>query len=197
MKTTIYMVRHAESPFEFGQEKTRGLSEEGFEASRRVADILADVEIDHIVSSSYTRAIQTVQCLADRKGLPVIGYEELKERPIKGLDYKAPWEELVVAIERSFVDLDYVLEGGESTRETQQRAIPVIEELLREYSGKSVVIGTHGNIMVAIMNYYDKNYGFEFWNRTSKPDIYKMTFTQNQLESVERLWDDSIPTEEK
>lgn len=197
MKTTIYMVRHAESPFVFGEEKTRGLSEEGFEASRRVADILADVDIDHIVSSSYTRAIQTVQSLADRKGLPVVEYEELRERPIKGLDYKAPWELLLQAIERSFVDLDYALDGGESTREAQQRALPVIEELLRAYSGKSVVIGTHGNIMVAIMNYYDKSYGFDFWNLTSKPDIYKMIFSQNHLESIERLWNNSVPSEEK
>lgn len=35
MKTTIYMVRHAESPFVFGEEKTRGLSEKGLTDSRK------------------------------------------------------------------------------------------------------------------------------------------------------------------
>jgi len=109
MKTTIYMVRHAESPFVFGQEKTRGLSEEGFKASRKVAELLADVDIDHIVSSSYTRAIQTVQCLADCKGLAIVEYDELRERSINGQDNRAPWEELVNAIERSFVDPDFAL----------------------------------------------------------------------------------------
>ncbi|WP_261300934.1 histidine phosphatase family protein [Paenibacillus andongensis] len=189
MKTSIYMVRHAESPFVFGQEKTRGLSEEGLADSRRVSDLLKDVEFDSIVSSTYTRAIQTVQYLAESKGLPIKEFEELRERPIKGLDYKAPWEELLKAIETSFVDLDFALEGGESTRDAQQRSIPIIENLLKQYRGKNIVIGTHGNIMTLIMNYYNNNYGFDFWNSTSKPDIYKMTFIDNQLEGIERIWD--------
>jgi len=188
MITTMYMVRHAESPFIFGQEKTRGLSEEGFAASKIVADLFEDIDIDYIASSTYTRAIQTVQELAERKGLTINEYEELRERPIKGLDDKAPWEDLLKAIERSFVDLDFALEGGESTREAQQRSIPIIENLLKDFRGKNVVIGTHGNIMTIIMNYYDKNYGFDFWNSTSKPDIYKMAFIENKLVKIERVW---------
>jgi 2,3-bisphosphoglycerate-dependent phosphoglycerate mutase len=188
MKTTIYMVRHAESPFVFGQERSRGLSEEGLEDAKRVAELLDNVDIHFIASSAYARAIQTVRYLADRKNLHIIEYEELRERPIKGLDYKAPWEELLEAIRISFIDLDFALEGGESTRKAQNRAIPIIEKLLMEHHGKNIVIGTHGNIMTIIMNYYDKNYGFEFWNSTSKPDIYKMTFSDNRLERIDRVW---------
>jgi 2,3-bisphosphoglycerate-dependent phosphoglycerate mutase len=188
LKTSIIMVRHADSPFIFGEERTRGLSEEGFADAKRVADLLSQIEIDHIISSPYIRAIQTVQYLADNKGLPVILYEELIERSIKGLDYKAIWDLLFKAIEKSFIDLDYALEGGESTRMAQKRAIPTIEEMLKDYHGKTVIIGTHGNIMTIIMNHYNKNYGFDFWNSTSKPDIYKMTFQGQKLESIERLW---------
>ncbi|OPA78615.1 histidine phosphatase family protein [Paenibacillus selenitireducens] len=189
MNTTVYMVRHAESPFVHGEEQTRGLSEEGFVEARKVADLLEGVALDGIVSSTYTRAIQTVQELADRKGLPILQFEELRERAIKGLDDKAPWEELVKAIEKSFVDLDYALEGGESSRQAQQRAIPIFEQLLQEYRGKQIAVGTHGNIMTILMQYYDHTLGFEFWSSTSMPDIYKMTFYNNQLESIERIWD--------
>lgn len=189
METTIYMVRHAESPFVFGEERSRELSEEGLVDAKRVADVLDDVNIDCVVSSTYTRAIQTVQYLADRKNLHIIQYEDLRERPIKGLDYKAPWEELLHAIEKSFIDLDFALEGGETTSQAQNRAIPIIEKLLEEYRGKNIVIGTHGNIMTIIMNYYDKEYGFEFWNRTSKPDIYKMVFIDHRLQRIDRVWD--------
>ena len=66
------MVRHAESPFIFGQEKTRGLSERGLADSNKIVDIFKDVEVDCIVSSSYRRAIQTVEYLADQKGLAII-----------------------------------------------------------------------------------------------------------------------------
>ncbi|WP_309123010.1 histidine phosphatase family protein [Paenibacillus sp.] len=187
--TQIYMIRHAESPFVFGEERSRGLSEEGFEAARKVADRLESEAIHGIVSSSYVRAKQTVQRLAERNNLPIIEYEELRERPIKGLDYQAPWEELLAAIEKSFKDPDFALEGGESTRQAQERAIPVIRTLLKEYEGKNVAIGTHGNIMTIIMNYYDPSYGFEFWNRTSKPDIYKMTFVDGRLHKIDRLWE--------
>jgi 2,3-bisphosphoglycerate-dependent phosphoglycerate mutase len=189
METTIYMVRHAESQFVFGEERSRGLSEEGLVDAQRVAELLYDVDVDYVASSAYARAIQTVQYLADRKNLHIIEYEELRERPIKGLDYKAPWDELLLAIEKSFVDLDFSLVGGESTRQAQNRAIPIIEKLLEEQSGKNIVIGTHGNIMTIIMNYYDKKYGFEFWNSASKPDIYKMTFIGNELQNIDRVWD--------
>lgn len=188
MKTTIYMVRHAESPFVFGEEKIRGLSEKGLMDSRKIADMFEDIKVDCIVSSPYIRAIQTVQHLADKKELSIIEFEELRERHIKGLDYKMPWEELMIAIKESFIDIDFSLRGGESTRKAQERAIPIIDKLLCEYRGKSIVIGTHGNIMTIIMNYYKKEYGFEFWNSTSMPDIYKMNFESNELKDIERLW---------
>lgn len=190
MKTTLYMVRHAESPFVFGQEKTRGLSEQGFVDANKVADVLEGVDIHFVASSTYARAVQTVQPVADRRGLPVIQYEELRERAIKGLDYKAPWEDLEKAIEKSFADIDYALDGGETTRAAQQRSMPVIDRLLREYSGKNIVVGTHGNMMTIIMNAYNSEYGFDFWKSTSKPDIYKLTFDcrNRQLETVERMW---------
>ncbi|WP_282942304.1 histidine phosphatase family protein [Paenibacillus sp. RC67] len=188
MKTNIYMVRHAESPFEFGKERTRGLSEEGFAAAKRIAAIFSEIDVDYIASSAYTRAKQTVQHIAEHKQLPIVEYEELNERPIKGLDYKGSWDVLYEAIRESFHDADYALEGGESTRQVQERSIPVIKKLLAEHQGNNIVIGTHGNIMTIIMNYYDKKYGFEFWEQTSKPDIYKCTFDGDKLEQVERIW---------
>lgn len=141
-----------------------------------------------MASSPYTRAKQTIQYIAEQKSLDIVEYEELLERPIKGLDYRAPWEELYEAIRCSFIDKDFALEGGESTRIAQQRSIPIIERLLEEQRGKNIVIGTHGNIMTIIMNYFDDAYGFDFWSAASKPDIYRLTFDRNQLEQVERIW---------
>jgi 2,3-bisphosphoglycerate-dependent phosphoglycerate mutase len=188
MDTIIYKVRHAESPFEFGQERTRGLSAEGFEDAKRVAAYFSDNDVHYMASSPYTRAKQTIQYIADQKSLNIVEYEELIERPIKGLEYKTTWGVLNEAIRRSFVDKDFALEGGESTRIAQQRSIPIIESLLQKQQGRNIIIGTHGNIMTIMMNYFDEQYGFDFWNATSKPDIYKMTFDQQQLKQVERVW---------
>ena len=84
MKTKIYMIRHAESPFVFGEERSRGLSDEGFQAAKKVADLLDSEEIDCIVSSSYSRARQTVEYLAERKGLSINEKTEI----IGDIDYK-------------------------------------------------------------------------------------------------------------
>jgi 2,3-bisphosphoglycerate-dependent phosphoglycerate mutase len=189
MITNVYMIRHAESPFVFGEEQSRGLSEEGFAAAKKVADLLDDHEIHVVAASTYTRAIQTVIEVAQRRNLSVIEFDELRERPIKGLDYKAPWEELLCAIKKSFIDFDYALAGGETTRQAQARAIPIIQSLLHQYAGRTIAIGTHGNIMTIIMNYFDQSYGYEFWNQTSKPDIYKLAFLEGRLASVTRIWD--------
>jgi len=189
MKTTIYMVRHAKSPFEHGKERTRGLSPEGLEDAKEVAKYFEKVKVDYIVSSPYTRAKQTVQYIAEQKTLEIVEYEELMERPIKGLDYQTEWDVLQEAIRKSFEDKDFALKGGESTRKAQQRAIPVIEKLLEERQGENIVIGTHGNIMTIIMNYYDDRYGYDFWKSTSMPDIYKLIFENSKLTQVERIWE--------
>lgn len=60
--------------------------------------------------------------------------------------------------------------------------------MLDKYNGKNIVIGTHGNIMVLIMNYFDSKYDFSFWKNLEMPDIYKLTFKDRELKSVERLW---------
>ncbi|WP_342488239.1 phosphoglycerate mutase family protein [Cytobacillus sp. FSL W7-1323] len=104
MVTTIYMVRHAESPFIFGEEKTRGLSPRGREAAIKVTEILKDKKIDRVISSPYTRAIETVREVAENRQLQIKTYENLRERPIKGLDYHAEEKELLSAIEQSFKD---------------------------------------------------------------------------------------------
>jgi len=188
MHTVVYMVRHARSPFKFGEERTRSLSEEGKKEAKKACDVLMDKEIDVIVSSPYARAIETVQALAAHKSLPIKEYEELRERSVKGLDYKLPEQEILKAVKKSFDDKNYCLSGGESIFQAQHRSIPIIKKLLKDYEGKHIVIGTHGNIMTIIMNYFDDAYEYDFWKSTSKPDIYQLVFKGERLTAVERLW---------
>jgi 2,3-bisphosphoglycerate-dependent phosphoglycerate mutase len=187
MKTTIFMIRHAESPFIFGEERTRKLSEQGERDARKITGIMCQEKIDVIVSSPYSRAIQTIEEIAHERNLEIQLFEELKERPIKG-EYKLPEEEILQAIKKSYDDKDYCLSGGETMKQAQERAIPVIKKLLNEYEGKNIVVGTHGNIMTILMNYFDTKYGFDFWEGTTKPDIYKLSFFGSNLQNVSRLW---------
>ncbi|OXM14000.1 histidine phosphatase family protein [Paenibacillus herberti] len=188
MITTLYLIRHAESVYRHGEERNRGLSEKGHLAASHVATMLSKEDIRLIVSSPYERAIQTVKPLAELSGLIIQTYEELRERSIVGVDLEVPWEQCVKAIRLSFTDKDYALSGGETTNEAQQRVIPVIERLLREYEGQGIAVGTHGNIMTILLNYFDPSYGFEFWQTASMPDVYKLSFSEGRLIEVQRLW---------
>lgn len=186
METTILMVRHAESPFIFGEERTRGLSNKGKVDAKEIARALLSRNIDIIVSSPYIRAIETVQGLADARDMNIETIENLRERQLKGA-YRLSAEEIDEAIKKSFNDLDYFLDDGESIRDVQNRAIPEVINLLEKYVGQTIVIGTHGNIMTIVINYFDDHYGYEFWNKTSKPDIYQLVFEGVKLKTVQRI----------
>lgn len=197
MSTYIYFVRHGIAPFSLELESTAGgasLNEQGKSDAKRVAELLRNEEIDVIVSSSFKRAKETVMPLSELLQIEIIQYEELIERPIASLNYPVSEDQLLLAIEKSFSDIDYCMHEGETTRQAQGRAIPIILKLLSDHEGQKIVIGTHGNIMTIILNYFDSNYGFDFWKQTSKPDIYKLKFEGTKLKTVERLWTFSKPS---
>ncbi|WP_312870031.1 histidine phosphatase family protein [Fontibacillus panacisegetis] len=88
-----------------------------------------------------------------------------------------------------YEDRNYSFPGGESSKDAQKRAIKVFKKIIDKFNGKRIVIGTHGDIMTLMMNYFDNTYGFEFWESTTMPDIYKLEFEENKLNNVTRLWD--------
>ncbi len=182
------MIRHAKSPFVFGQERKRRLSQQGEIDAKKVTAIMNTKKIDLIVSSPYMRSLQTIEGIANTKDIEIRVYEELRERQLKGA-YKLPEEEILQAIKSSYEDIDFYLSGGESIRDVQNRAIPVIKDLLNNYQAKTIIIGTHGNVMTIIMNYFKKEFGYEFWKNTSKPDIYKLVFSGENLLSVQKVWE--------
>jgi len=187
MNTIVYMVRHAESPYIPGEERSRGLSEKGRADAARVTEMLACEPVDAVVSSPYARAIQTVEGVAAAKNLEIEVCEDLRER--RFADYDIPDEDFWPSVKKMFADPDFALPGGESNRAARSRAVKALEAFLEAYAGKRFVIGTHGNIMTLMLGQYDDRYGFEFLLQTTKPDIYKLEFDGNRrLVSVERLW---------
>jgi 2,3-bisphosphoglycerate-dependent phosphoglycerate mutase len=189
MNTIVYMVRHAESPYIHGEERSRGLSEKGRADAARVTEILALEPIHAVVSSPYARAIQTVEGIAAARNLEIEVYEDLRERQFAAYDYDIAEEDFWPSVKKMFADPDFALPGGESNRVARSRAVKVLEAILDAYAGKRFVIGTHGNIMTLMISHYDDRYGVDFLIRTSKPDIYKLEFDgDKRLIAVERLW---------
>ncbi|MGE8034069.1 histidine phosphatase family protein [Lysinibacillus sp. KCTC 33748] len=188
MKTFIYMVRHGDSPKD-GNERTRELTEKGRLDARRITDILQKEGIDTVISSPYSRSIQTVQEVANQIEKEVIIFEDLKEQLFIAGDKRISDEELFPFLQKSFSDPTYALEGGESNADCQKRAIKILEEIVNVYPGQKVVIGTHGAVMTLMMGFYDSRYDLNFLLQTTKPDIYRMEFNGQELVDVKRLWE--------
>ncbi|MBN3554271.1 histidine phosphatase family protein [Fictibacillus nanhaiensis] len=187
MSTIVYMVRHGDSPKE-GNERTRGLTEKGYEDARRVTELLRDKKIDVVASSPYLRSILTVEKVALHIKKEVLVMEDLRERVFSSSSNRLEDNELGPLLERSFVDFNFSLEGGESNAACQKRAVQVLRELLHTYKDKNMVIGTHGAVMTLMMNYFNPSYGLEFLYSTTKPDIYRLEFNDEELISVDRIW---------
>ncbi|WFR61621.1 histidine phosphatase family protein [Paenibacillus amylolyticus] len=188
VSTFLYFVRHAESRYVAGQERVRGLTEQGHQDAGTVACLLQAEQIQLFYSSPYRRAVDTIQILADRSGRIVVTEEDLRERELSSSDVKH--ENFREAKQRLYRDPTYAYPGGESGEQARSRAIAVIERILDKHSGHEVVIGTHGDVMTLILQHYDSSYGYEFWESTTMPDIYKLEFDgTHKLVQVTRLWE--------
>ncbi|MBU3142689.1 histidine phosphatase family protein [Clostridium sp. CF012] len=187
MNTNIYLVRHAHSIYT-ADELNRPLSEKGYRDAERIMEILLTENIDAVLSSPYKRAIQTLEGIAKQIGTGIILEDGFEERKIaEGLV-----ENFESDITKLWTDFNYAFEGGESNLETQNRGILSLNKVLNKYNGKNIIIGTHGNIMVLIMNFFDSKYDYEFWKNLSMPDIYKLSFNHNKFAEAKRIYKDKI-----
>ncbi|CAG7607333.1 hypothetical protein PAESOLCIP111_00947 [Paenibacillus solanacearum] len=188
MITTLYWVRHADSPYIPGMERTRGLSSKGTADAAQVAKRLRDERIDAIISSPYERAIATVKGLADALHLEIAVEEDLRERQVAGETHRLAIDQFLSAKRAVYEDWNYSFPGGESSRQAQSRAVRVLTRLLEQHAGESIVIGTHGDIMTLMMNHFDPRYNYAFWQSTTMPDIYRLRIERQKLTDVTRLW---------
>jgi len=183
MITNIYFVRHANSTYT-PDELKRPLSERGLKDAEQVTKLLSEENITHVISSPYKRAIQTVEGIANLLGLNMSIDGGFIERKLADSSVDN-FDEVIL---KYWKDFDFSLQGGETGYLAQDRGVKSLENTLDKYHGGNIVIGTHGNIMVLIMNYYDKKYNYDFWCNLNMPDIYKLSFENRKLTGVKRIW---------
>ena len=182
--TNLYFVRHAHSTYT-PEELERPLSIQGANDAKVVTELLMKENIEIVCSSPYKRAYQTVEGIAKYMGTEIEIVDELKERKLS----ENPVEDFTSAITKVWEHENFAFDGGESNIIAQKRGVNATLQILKKHKGKNIAIGTHGNIMVLIMNYFDKKFDFRFWKELEMPDIYKLTFQENELIDVKRIWE--------
>ncbi len=172
--TYVYFIRHAQSDKSFHGESERPLTKDGFYDCEKVSEALKDKGISHIISSPYTRAVQTVEPLAKTLALPIEIDGDLRERSAG----KWHGDRFFDFVQKQWEDFDYRIEGGESLRQVQNRNIEALNRLLYKYEGETLALATHGTALSTIINYFFPKYGYNDFLKIADlmPIIFKMTF---------------------
>jgi 2,3-bisphosphoglycerate-dependent phosphoglycerate mutase len=180
----LYLVRHAHSVYT--PDEMRELSPSGHAAARRVAELLAGSGVSRIVSSPYTRAIQTVRPLAERLGISIEIDADLRERLLCTEvldDFHGP-------LENVWRDFEFAYPGGESSAAAQTRVRKAIERILEHSEGHSVAVASHGNALALFLRTLDASVDFDFWMQMSTPDVYEVDVARLGW-PYRRIWGES------
>jgi len=175
----IVLVRHATAT---GQDANAALTIEGQRQARMLADLLLRFQIQRVISSPFVRATESVEPFCRRADLRLETDDRLVERVLSARNLP-DWRE---HLRRSFDDLDYCLEDGESSRTAQARGTSAVRAALT--SGERCVLVTHGNLLALILRSIDATVGFDVWSRLSNPDAFVLHVDDEGPRAFSRVW---------
>ncbi len=154
----LYLVRHAESKFNAGrihQLPSSPLSRRGLEQAQVLARRLSDLPADTLLSSPYTRALQTAEPVARALGLPVMVtplVAELK-RPsaVQGRSYDDP-EVIAIkeAVARGYTTPGWRHSDEETFGDAQARGLAFLHNM-QILDSDTVVTITHGGFLTFLV----------------------------------------------
>jgi probable phosphomutase (TIGR03848 family) len=156
--TTVLLVRHGltamTGPVLAGWTPGVHLNERGLEQARGVAERLAPLELDAIVSSPLERCQETAAAIAGGRAVTVqtddrfgeCGYGEWTGRPLKELAEEPLWK--VVQAHPSAA----VFPGGEAMADVQRRAVRAVRDWNERLGEKATyLVCSHGDVIKAIV----------------------------------------------
>jgi probable phosphoglycerate mutase len=153
--TRILAIRHGQTAWN-ADSRIQGhtdiaLDDTGLWQAERLAQALADEELEMLYSSDLARARQTAAPLAARKGLALRTDTGLRERgfgEFEGLSFaqiEQRWPEQAVAWRRR--DPEFGARGGEVLRDFRDRAVATVDRLAMAHRGQCIVLVTHGGVL--------------------------------------------------
>lgn len=176
----LILVRHCQAT---GQHPDAPLTDAGIQQSQTLADFLTDYSIDHITTSEYLRAQQSIEPFAQKQGLSIHQDSRFNERTLSSESID-DWEAVV---QESFGDQDLRAPGGESAREVLARAWFALNEIFAADHALPLVV-THGNLMALVLHSINPTFGFEEWKSLSNPDVYMLHRYAPDQFAFDRIW---------
>lgn len=177
----IYLVRHCKAD---GQNPKAQLTEQGRQQAQALISFFESHPIEAIFTSTYDRAVQTAEPIAQSLGLPIHEDKRLTERVFSTLQV----DDWLTWMQKGFVDLDLEFEGGESGRAAQARIVEVMHELIERPEEAAVVV-SHGNLISMFLQTINDQFSFEDWQKMTNPDVFLITQNEETKEfQYERIF---------
>jgi Fructose-2,6-bisphosphatase len=164
--TRLYLIRHGESypniePIVGGMKGDRGLTPLGISQAERLRDRLAgtgEIKADVLIASTLPRAQQTAQIIAPALGLPIISRDDVQEIRVGEADGMQ-----VADAHAKYGMPDFekdpfrpIAPGGENWPQFVLRVATALNDITREYAGKTIVVVCHGGVIdSSLISFFD------------------------------------------
>lgn len=183
--TNVYFIRHAEPDYSVHDDEIRPLTAKGELDAKKVANYFNDKKMDLLLSSPYKRAVDTIKPYANISGLNIETIYDFRERKVADT-----WiEDFQAFAKKQWTDFDYRLLDGENLNEVQNRNIVALKKVVENNVGKNIMVASHGTSLSTIINYYDKSFGYDDFDkiRNLMPWVVKFTFDDLTLNLIEEI----------
>lgn len=171
MRTTVYLVRHAQAqPLPHQSEPEWELSETGRAQAESLVPVLAALGIQRVYTSPFRRTRDTIHPFCAASGIAAIVHDGLRERCLSQEwigDFRDVWR-------RSWSDLSFALAGGESSLACRARVVAAIEEIVRQHAGETIAVTSHGYTTALFLSTLDPTFGEPEASALRTPEIMKI-----------------------
>lgn len=198
-QTTFYIVRHGKS-----EANEKGiisghadfpLSDTGKVQAIERAKELKDIHFDAAFSSDLSRARETAELIIGERSLAISATQVLRERNqegIQGSSYDELGEELKRLLDE-YNAMNYqerfsykIVPGMESDEEVIVRFTNFLKKTAQEYSGKTVLIVAHGNMMRTLLVHLGVGTHQELGHGAAKNTSYFVLKTDGETFEIEK-----------
>jgi 2,3-bisphosphoglycerate-dependent phosphoglycerate mutase len=177
----ILLLRHAESRPEHDRpESDWPLSDRGRLQSQQLIAAVSAEQPQHLFSSPYLRARDTLAPAAHALGRSVVIEPALRECAFRS-GFAADWP---APIARAWSDRGYASDGCESADRCQTRVVDCVRSLAVRCAGRSLLICSHGNAIALLLNAVDPSFGYTQWREMTMPALYELDLTARDFRVI-------------
>ncbi|TCP61538.1 histidine phosphatase family protein [Baia soyae] len=189
MITNLYLVRHGQTQWNI-EKRLQGrldspLTDTGVEQAKGLAERLDEIPFSCIYSSSSHRALETASYLKKRQDMEIIPTDSLMEMSF-GVWEGREWTEIQELFPTDLICINESPElykasesQGETLYDVENRAIPFLQQLLKEHNGSNILVVSHSITIKVIVNYFRGGSMKTVWKGpdTTWASVYQIQFS--------------------